>query len=160
MAVATDIQWKIATSAKGKYFPIGFAPDESVADTTVKVTAGLRAAESSFGIAVDWPVSPSITTKWIYTPEEVAEKTAITQYILFGLSFLGRTYIILQFSSMESYHYRFHDEADDSYPCLTDGAGNYSVMYQSNKPRIVYISGNSVSWWLFGYLCTKYFFIN
>ncbi|KAI1766283.1 hypothetical protein GGR53DRAFT_464518 [Hypoxylon sp. FL1150] len=143
MAVASDIQWKIATSAKGKDFPIGFVPDDEFGGaTTGRHTANLK-TNSPFGIAVDWPVVWFVDAKWVYTPQEVAEKTAITRYQLFefGIPLSTHTSYCLQFSSMDSYHYRFHDEAGDLFPCLTGGVGNYSVVYQSKKPKITYISG-------------------
>ncbi|PUU78394.1 hypothetical protein B9Z19DRAFT_1065075 [Tuber borchii] len=131
----SSVEWETLTSKNGVTFKIGREKAASV--PVVEAKSETPAEGEDFGITVDWPVGGG----WTQTTEDVKTTAAITQYNLAEVD--GDTFkYTLEFSNTDTYDYKFFDQTGDSYEVNTWQNRTHYVKYNSDKPTIVYISGN------------------
>jgi len=134
-----SVEWETVTSKNGVTFKIGREKAESVRVLGVKseVKSEKPAEGEDFGITVNWPVGGG----WTQTTEDVKTTAAITQYNIAEVD--GDTYkYTLEFTNTDTYDYKFFDQTGDSYGVNTWQNRTHYVKYNSEKPTIVYISGD------------------
>ncbi|EUC56774.1 hypothetical protein RSOL_196130, partial [Rhizoctonia solani AG-3 Rhs1AP] len=135
------IQWRKATTARGKKFEIGFLPNDTPKPKPKpKPTYPLTLPD--FGIDMHWDVDRNGgEDNWKPTKPEIRDRAAITRYNLYDQK--GETYrYILQFTNTAHYDYYFFDESGDSYENNTYRNGDHFVRYNSDRPTIIYIKGS------------------
>ena len=134
MSDQSSIKWETATSKNGVSFKVGREKTESVTEESTEAAA---TSKKDFGVAVSWP----IVGTWTNTTDEVKARAAITRYKLWESNAIGGKYT-LQFTSTEHYNYHFYDETGDSYGVNTWSNGDRFVQYDSDEPKIAYITGS------------------
>jgi hypothetical protein len=129
-----SIFWKECMSEKGKKYEVGYLIQEDLLEADKLME---EAGKKDFGITVNWPVE-DIT--WKNTTSEIERRAAITRYALYKYD--GFYKYQLYFTNKEHYNYYFYDETGDMYQVNTFRNGDHFVRFNSDEPRIVYVTGS------------------
>ncbi|KAK4504830.1 hypothetical protein PRZ48_002792 [Zasmidium cellare] len=129
-ATKGTIHWEQSNSLNGHAFEIGYISDSPPSTLS----------KTNFGIAVDWPVSSS--HDWHSVTDDVKARAAITQYALYQQDEGSKYKYILYFTNYEHYDYYFYDETGDRYEVNTYRNGDHYVRFNSERPKIAYVTGS------------------
>ncbi|KAL9011250.1 MAG: hypothetical protein Q9180_009210 [Flavoplaca navasiana] len=132
----TNIKWQPAMSTKGVPFEIGVKSYRDTVHHSCETTANPK---GDFGLVVNWPFDKN--DDWKSTRNDVQDTAAITRYSLYSSSSPIYDYV-LEITNMVDYNYRFYDQTGDSYQINTYEEGDHLVRYNSEKPKVVFITGS------------------
>lgn len=84
------------------------------------------------------------SVNWAPNGKSETSRKAITRGLIGGFVDKASSYLIyeyrINFANFDRQSFRFKDETDDTYVCITLRAGNHYIDYNSDKPTIVGVS--------------------
>ncbi|KAF7190359.1 hypothetical protein HII31_08277 [Pseudocercospora fuligena] len=135
-----SVHWSQATSKKGITFEIGRAINAAGPGTINAKTDG-NGDKPAFGVSVDWRLGSSA---WEPTDASVEATAYISQYALYSYTGILPYDYIIYFTNVgdKNYDYHFYDATGDAYEVNCFGDGGHYVRFKSEKPEILFITGN------------------